>query len=186
MHISDPHIFVNGHRFRRYLSTDDLRQAVCRLAGQISSDYASKTPLLCPVLTGSFVFAADLSRALSVEHEISFVRYNSYEGMQSSGSVVEKLPFDPECSGRHIIIVEDIVESGLSISAMLPRLADLHPASVAICSLFYKPNKFKGTFKLDYVGFSIPDEFIIGYGLDYDGIARSYDEVFVLDAQEET
>lgn len=177
-------VVVNGRLFRRFLSAEDIASIVRRLAEEVGRDYEGKNPLLCPVLTGAYIFAADLSRALHVEHEVSFVRYSSYEGMKSSGEVRELLPFGRICEGRHVIIVEDIVESGLCMSQMLRRVWLTKPASVAICSFFFKPNCFKQDFKIDYIGHSISDDFVLGYGLDYDGAARGLDSVYVLSKEE--
>ncbi|KWW31034.1 MAG: hypothetical protein AUK63_717 [bacterium P3] len=174
-------IHLHGHQFRRYLTHDDIAAAVQQVAEKLNRDYRDKSPLLCPVLTGSYVFAADLSRAMSVDHEIAFVQYNSYQGMASTGRVNARLPFDSRCQGRHVIIVEDIVESGTCMAAMLDRLKQLQPASVAICTLLFKPNRFDKKFTIDYIGFSIPDDFIVGYGLDFDGAGRHYADIYILD-----
>ena len=174
-------IHIHGRPFRRYISQDEISAAVQRLAKQIDRNYAGQELLLCPVLTGSYVFAADLSRAIQTQHEVRFVQYNSYEGMASSGQVKARLPFDKHVRGRHVIIVEDIIESGLCMSVILDALAQFQPASVALCTLFYKPNLFKYSFKIDYIGFTIPDDFIVGYGLDYDGLGRQYPDLYILD-----
>lgn len=181
MNNSPETIQLHGRRFRRHISSKELAETVQRLAGSIDAHYCGKLPLICPVLTGSFIFAADLSRAIHTDHEMAFVQYTSYEGMQSSGTVNKRLPFDKRCEGRHVIIVEDIVESGICMSHMLADLQEMHPASIAICTLFFKPNRFQGNFPIDYIGFSIPDDFIVGYGLDYDGAGRQYPDLYILD-----
>lgn len=173
-------IHLHGRPFRRYLSRDEIAAAVQRLAQQIDRDHAGQDILLAPVLTGSYIFAADLSRALQTRHEVRFVQYNSYEGMASSGQVKARLPFDERFRGRHVVIVEDIVESGLCMSTMLDHVAQFEPASVAVCTLLFKPSLFKQQFKLDYIGFSIPNDFVVGYGLDYDGLGRQYPDLYVL------
>lgn len=180
MSASTDFIHVHGRPFRRYLSRDEIAAAVQRLAQQIDRDHVGHNILLSPVLTGSYIFAADLSRALQTSHELRFVQYNSYEGMASTGKVNARLPFDEHCRGRHVVIVEDIVESGLCMATMLEHLAHFEPASVSVCTLLFKPNLFKQQFKLDYVGFSIPNDFVVGYGLDYDGLARQYPDLYVL------
>lgn len=180
MNIESDIIHVHGRCFHRYISRNKIAETVQRLAQQIDKDYFEHNLMLCPVLTGSYVFAADLSRAMQSQHEVRFVQYNSYEGMTSTGQVKTLLPFDEHCFNRHVVIVEDIIESGLCMSVMLEQLALFHPASVAICTLFYKPNLFRYSFKIDYIGFSIPDDFIVGYGLDYDGIGRQYPDLYAL------
>lgn len=173
-------IQLHGRHFRQYIDRSSLAQTIQRLALEIDRDHGSHLPLLCPVLTGSYIFAADLSRAIPSPHEVTFVQYTSYAGMASTGTVNARLPFDERCRGRHVIIVEDIVESGLCMATMLNHLAQFQPASVSVCSLFFKPNLFKETFKIDYIGYSIPDDFIVGYGLDYDGLGRHYPDVYSL------
>lgn len=174
-------IHLHGRPFRRHLDRVAIANAVQRLAQQIDLDHAGQDLLLCPVLTGSYIFAADLSRALQTTHEVRFVQYTSYEGMASTGTVHARLPFDEHCRGRHVVIVEDIVESGLCMSVMLEQLAQFDPASVSVCAMLFKPNLFKQSFKVDYIGFTIPDDFIVGYGLDYDGAGRHYPDLYILD-----
>ena len=174
-------VLVHDKLFRRHITRVEIADTVLRLAQQIDRDHSNDNILLCPVLTGSYIFAADLSRALQTTHEVVFVKYTSYEGMASTGKVNAKLPFDERCRGRHVVIVEDIVESGLCMATMLVHLALFQPASVSICVLLFKPNLFKHSFKLDYIGFTIPDDFIVGYGLDYDGLGRQYPDLYILD-----
>lgn len=173
-------IHVHGRPFRRFISHDEIASVVQRLAQQIDNNHNGERLTLCPVLTGSYIFAADLSRALQTTHEVRFVQYNSYEGMASSGNVKARLPFDDSFRDRHVVIVEDIIESGLCMSVMLEQLSQFEPASVEVCTLFHKPNLFKQHFKIDYIGFTIPDDFIIGYGLDYDGLGRQYPDLYIL------
>lgn len=175
------HIQILDHQFRPFISASEIDKTVHTLAERISADYNTRNPLLCPVLTGSYLFAADLSRALSIPHEVQFVRYTSYDGLASTGTVQEVLPFDSHCTGRHVIIVEDVVDTGLSMQTMLHKLYALHPLSVAICSFFFKPDAFKGDFKIDYIGRNLTNDFIVGYGLDYNGAGRHYGEVYVID-----
>lgn len=173
-------IKVLDKEFELYMSLEEIRSVIQRLASEISRDYKGRTPLICPVLTGSYMFAADLTRAIDFDVEVSFVRYTSYSGMSSSGEVKEELPFSDRCSGRDVIIVEDIVDTGVSMEYMLKKLESLHPKSVAICSFFFKPGCFSKQFKIDYIGKSIPNDFIVGYGLDYNGMGRTYPEVYVV------
>lgn len=169
--------------FKLYMSETEIQTVVKRLASEISRDYKGKQPILCPVLTGSYLFVADLTRYLEFDAPISFVRYTSYAGLCSSGHVTKVLDFSDRCKGRDVIIIEDIIDSGISMEFMLGELAKSSPASVAICSFFYKPGNFQKDFKIDYVGKSIPNDFIVGYGLDYDGMGRTYRDVYVLDEQ---
>ena len=169
---------VKDKEFEAYITEAELAEVVERLAGRISADYAGRHPLICPVLTGSFLFAADLVRRLDVECEVEFVKYTSYEGMHSTGNVRGLLPFPEKARDREVIIVEDIVDTGISMNHMLHELAKLRPASVKVCSLLLKPGCFRGGFVVDYVGKEIGDDFIVGYGLDYDGEGRMLKEIY--------
>ena len=141
---------------------------------------AGKTPLLLGVLNGSFIFAADLMREMTIPCEISFVKLASYQGTTSTGKVKEVIGINEDLSGRTIIIVEDIVESGQTMKQMIESLGTRNPESVHICALFFKPDKLKEELTLDYVAFRIPDDFIVGYGLDYDGLGRELKDVYTI------
>lgn len=174
-------IRVLDKTFKLYMSNADIQEAVKRVAAAISSDYKDKDPILCPVLTGSYMFAADLSRELDIDAQISFVRYSSYEGMESTGQVKKTMGFSEMCRGRDVIIVEDIVDSGISMEYMIEQLKALEPASIAVCTFFFKPGNFVKNFKIDYIGKEIPNDFIVGYGLDYNDAGRTYRDVYIFD-----
>lgn len=172
---------VKDKEFRTFLSEAEIAGIVDRLADRVSRDYVGRDLVVCPILTGAYMFAADLTRKLTIPCEVSFVRYASYSGMSSTGEVKCLLPFSSNIEGRDVLIVEDVVDSGFSMRHMLDAVQALHPASVRICSLFFKPDAFKGDYKVDYVGREIGNEFIVGYGLDYDEQGRNLGEVLVLD-----
>lgn len=172
-------IQVLDKTFEMYMPEAEIQAVVKRLAAQISHDYQGRIPILCPVLTGCYQFVADLTREMTIDPMIAFVRYSSYVGMESSGLVRRVLPFPDKCRNRDVIIVEDIVDSGVSMEFMLQDLKKLAPASIAVCSFFFKPGNFQKDFKIDYIGKSIPNDFIVGYGLDYDGVGRTYRDVYV-------
>lgn len=174
-------IQVLDKTFRPYLSEEEILQTVENMAVKISHDFADKDVLVCPALTGSYIFAADLVRKLTFDPEVVFVRYNSYEGTHSTGHVTTSLPFPEKCRGRHVIIVEDIVDSGITMEYMLNELRQLQPASITICTFLFKPENFKKDFHIDYIGKSIPNDFILGYGLDYNGKGRSYKDLYIID-----
>ena len=174
-------IQVWDKQFRKYIPEAGIQAVVRRVAADMTRDYRGRSPLVCPVLTGSCMFAADLVRALDIDVQLSFVRYASYEGTASTGTVRELLGFPESCRGRDVIIVEDIVDSGVSMEHMLARLAERKPASVAVCTLFFKPGSFRKDFPIDYIGMEIADEFILGYGLDYNGMGRTYRDIYILD-----
>ena len=168
---------VKDREFTTFVDEAELRAIVGRLAAEVSRDYAGKDLVACPVLTGAFVFAADLLRRLTVPCEVEFVRFSSYSGMASTGEVRCHLPFSPAIRGRDVLIVEDVVDSGLSIQHVIREARALEPASIRVCALFFKPAAFRGDFRVDYVGREIGNEFIVGYGLDYDGQGRTLPEV---------
>ena len=171
---------IKDRNFEVYITEAEVAQVVERLAAKISADYAGKRPLVCPVLTGAFVFAADLVRRLTVECEVHFVKYTSYEGMETTGSVTAALPFGGKVRGRDVLIVEDVVDTGISMAAMLEEVWKEEPKSVRICTLLMKPGKFCKDFKIDYVGKEIEDDFIVGYGMDCDGEGRGLKEIYGL------
>ena len=174
-------IKVHDRHFKLYMSEAEIQQSVKRVAAEISLDLADKDPLFCPTLIGSFMFMADLAKALDFDAETEFVKYSSYQGMNSTGVVRSHLPFSEKCRGRHVVIVEDIVDTGNTMEAMLKELEKFEPAGVYIATFLFKPDSFKKDFKIDYIGRSIPNDFILGYGLDYDGRGRFYRDVNVVD-----
>ena len=173
-------IKVKDKEFETFVDAATLDTIVGRLAGEVSRDYRGRSLVVCPVLTGAYLFAADLLRRLDVEAEVRFVKYSSYEGMGSTGKVNCQLPFPASVAGRDVLIVEDVVVSGLSMQRLLDEVQALEPRSVRICALFYKPSAFKGNYRVDYVGREIGNEFIVGYGMDYDEQGRTLPEEYVI------
>mgnify|MGYP000431814887 CR=1 FL=1 len=139
-----------------------------------------KKPLLLGVLNGSFIFAADLMRMLTIESEVSFVKMASYEGTSSTGSVKKLLGLNEDIKGRTVVIVEDIVDSGLTMERMLEYLKEFNPAEIHICTLLLKPDNLKRKLDIEYVAMEIPNDFIVGYGLDYDGLGRNLRDIYVV------
>lgn len=172
---------IKDKSFKTFISEDELRIITSRLANEISHDYATGNLVACPVLTGAFMFASDLLRRLTIPCEVHFVRYSSYCGMSSTGEVKCILPFSPDIKGRDVLIVEDVIDSGLSIKHIIQAAKALHPHSVKVCTLFYKPHAFKEDYKVDYIGREIGNEFIVGYGLDYDEQGRTLPEIYVVE-----
>ena len=171
---------IKDKEFVPYIGEAELASIVDRLAAEVSRDYAGRDLVACPVLTGAYMFAADLVRRLTVPCEVSFIKYTSYSGMSSTGEVKCALPFSPSIEGRDVLIVEDVIDSGLSMRKMLDAALALTPRSVRICTLFYKPEAFRGDYKVDYVGREIGNEFIVGYGMDYDEQGRTLPEIMVV------
>ncbi|MCI7400111.1 MAG: hypoxanthine phosphoribosyltransferase [Prevotella sp.] len=175
---------IKDKEFVPMISEEEIKRRVKELAAQISKDMAGKNPLLLAVLNGSFVFAADLMREITIESEISFVKLASYQGTTSTGTVKEVIGINENLSGRTVIIVEDIVESGLTMKRMIESLGTRNPASVHICTLLLKPDCLKVDLDIEYAAFSIPNDFIVGYGLDYDQQARNLKDIYVLKKEE--
>ncbi|MBO7101584.1 MAG: hypoxanthine phosphoribosyltransferase [Bacteroidales bacterium] len=172
---------IKDRDFKPFITEAELDGIVRRLAGEISRDYKEGDLVACPILTGAFMFAADLLRRLTVPCEVEFVRYTSYCGMSSTGEVNCALPFPTGIEGRDLLIVEDVVDTGLSMQHILTEVQALRPRSVKVCALFFKPAAFKGNYKVDYVGREIGNEFIVGYGLDYDEQGRTLPEVMIVE-----
>ena len=171
---------IKDKSFRVSIPEAEIKERVKALAEQMSKDLEGKNPIFLGVLNGSFIFAAGLMREMTIPCEISFVKLASYQGTTSTGKVQEVLGINENLSGRTVVIVEDIVESGQTMKQMIESLGTRNPESVRICTLFFKPEKLKEELNLDYVAFSIPDDFIVGYGLDYDGLGRELKDVYTI------
>lgn len=151
---------------------------VAALGKVISADYAGKKPLFIAVLNGSFMFAADLFRAVTIDAEISFIKLASYKGMSSSGSVITAIGLEEKVAGRHVILLEDIIDTGKTLHQFLPEILARNPASMRIASFLVKPEALVHHVLADYTGFEIANEFVVGYGLDYDGLGRNLPELY--------
>lgn len=174
-------VTVKDKNFKVFISEEDIRKRVKEIAAEISRDMSGKRPLLVAVLNGSFVFAADLMRELDFPCEISFVRMASYAGTSSTGKVRELIGLSESIEGRSVVVVEDIVDSGLTMKEMLALLAKQRPAEVSIASLLVKPGNLKVDLDIRYRCFDIPNDFIVGYGLDYDGEGRNLRDIYVVE-----
>lgn len=173
-------IKVHDKDFIPYLKSEEIEEEVSRVAAEINRDYAGKRPLFVAILNGSFMFAADLFKKIDVESEICFIKLASYKGVKSSGKVITAIGLDAEIAGRDVIIVEDIVDTGKTLSQFLPTIEHQHPASLKIASLLHKPDAMIHPINIDYLGFTIPNKFVLGYGLDYDGLGRNIKEIYQL------
>jgi len=162
------------------ISEQEVLKRVGEIAAQISDKYKNDAPILIGILNGSFIFAADLMRAMDIECEIDFIKVASYTGTESMGTVRLRKDISANITHRHVIIVEDIIDSGLTIKFIRDRMRDAGPKSVAIVTLLMKPEIAKLDFKIDWVGFEIPPEFVVGYGLDYDQKLRNLKGVYRL------
>ena len=176
-------IKLNDRTFKVMIPAEEIDKAVAKVAQQLNNDYATaeKPPIFVGVLCGAVVFLSDLVRKVDFTNELTFMQVSSYQGTQSTGSVNRKLGIDFDITGRDIILVEDIVETGHSIEHMVTYLESLNPKSVEICTLFYKPEKHLYDRKIKYVAMEIGNEFIVGYGLDYDQVGRGLKDIYVVD-----
>lgn len=173
-----------GMTFRPFIENAEIMARVQTLGREITEKYSGKNPLLLCVLNGAAPFAVDLFRAVDTDAEISFIRLKSYEGTGSTGTVKEVLGLGESIAGRHVIVVEDIIDTGRTMFKLLADLSAQKPASLAVATLLFKPDALQCDIKPDYVGFSIPVKFIIGYGLDIDGMARNLNDIYVLDDED--
>jgi hypoxanthine phosphoribosyltransferase len=173
-------IRVHDKIFESYIKASAIAERIKLMAQQLSEDYKDKKPLFIPILNGSFIFAADLFKEISIEAEICFIKLASYKGTKSSGQVITAIGLDMDLFGRHIVIVEDIVDTGKTLSEFLPQLMHQQPASLKIAALLHKPDATIYPLQVDYLGFSVPNKFLLGYGLDYDGLGRNIPEIFKL------
>jgi hypoxanthine phosphoribosyltransferase len=171
---------VHDKEFIPYITSQQIEEQVTRVAAEINKDYEGKKPLFIAILNGAFIFAADLFKKINVEAEICFIKLASYKGVKSTGKVITAIGLDAELYNRDVIIVEDIVDTGKTLSQFLPQLEHHHPASLKVASLLHKPSATVHSIKIDYLGFTIPDKFVLGYGLDYDGLGRNLKEIYQL------
>jgi hypoxanthine phosphoribosyltransferase len=175
-----PSIKVHDKTFETYLSEQTIQEKIREIANAINRDYAGKRPLFIAILNGSFMFAADLFKSLTIDAEICFIKLVSYKGMKSSGQVVTAIGLDDDLFGKDVIIIEDIVDTGKTLNEFLPKLQHQQPASLKIASLLHKAEATKYPMVIDYLGFSIPNKFVVGFGLDYDGLGRNLKEIYQL------
>jgi|SRR5215831_6282062 len=173
-------IQVHDKQFETYLSEKEIQERIKDIAQKINKDYHGKKPLFLAILNGSFMFAADLFKHLTVPAEICFIKLASYKGMKSSGQVTTAIGLDSDLFSKDVIIVEDIVDTGKTLYDFIPKLKHQQPASLKIVALLHKPDATKFPLVLDYIGFSIPNKFVVGYGLDYDGLGRNLKEIYQL------
>ena len=173
-------IKVHDKEFKPYLTAAQIEEQVKRIASEINRDYLSKRPLCIAILNGVFMFASDLFKELSIEAEICFIKLASYKGAKSSGQVMTAIGLNADIFGRDVIIIEDIVDTGNTLFHFLPQLMHQHPASLKIAALLHKPEASLHPVKIDYLGFTVPDKFLLGYGLDYNGLGRNIKEIYQL------
>ena len=175
-----PVINVHDKKFSPFLSEQEIQQQIKKIAAAINEDYAGMRPMFIAILNGSFMFAADLFKYLTIDAEICFIKLASYKGTTSSGQMFTAIGLDVDLIGKDVIIIEDIVDTGRTLNEFLPKLMHQQPASLKIAALLHKPDAVKFPIRIDYLGFSIPNKFVVGYGLDYDGLGRNLREIYQL------
>ena len=166
--------------FEPYLSEAQIQDKISLLAVELNNEYAGKRPIFLSILNGSFLFTADLFKQITIEAEVCFIKLASYKGTTSSGNVVTAIGLDANVTGRDIIIVEDIIDTGKTLHHFLPQLESSQPASIKIAVLLNKTEALAYPVKVDYACFDIPNKFVVGYGLDYDGLGRNTKEIYQL------
>jgi hypoxanthine phosphoribosyltransferase len=171
-------VVVNGKQFQKFIREEEIVSRVRELGLKISKEYTGRKPILISILNGSFLVTADLFKHIDTECEIAFVRFASYRGTSSTGKVATLMDLSIDITDRDILIVEDIVDSGRTIHHFLEILKNKKPKSVAVFTLLHKPDALLNPVQMDYIGFNIPDTFVIGYGLDFDGLGRNLRDIY--------
>lgn len=171
-------IKVLDKEFTPYISQVEIESAIKRIAAQINRDMQDKNPLFLVMLNGAFMFAAELLKNINIDCETSFVKYSTYSGTQSNCEVNELIGLNNSLEGRNVVIVEDIIDSGFTMNCLIQKLQSLEVASVKIATMLFKPESFKFNYKIDYIGMNIGNEFIVGYGLDYNEHGRNYPLIY--------
>lgn len=171
-------IQVLDKTFEVFITREEIQKEVVSLAKQINEEFNGEEVIFIAVLNGSFMFASDIMKCISLQSEISFIKMSSYHGTESTGRVDELIGLNNNLKGKNVIILEDIIDTGITMDKIISLMDDQEPKTVRICSLLYKPEAFRGQHKPDYIGFSIPNAFVVGYGLDYNEKGRNLDAIY--------
>ena len=173
-------VTIHGKTFRKFISSVKIQKAIAKMAERINKDFKNEKPIFLSVLNGSFLFTADLLKKIKIECEVSFTKFSSYSGTQSTGQVSTLIGINENLKNRTVIILEDIVDSGNTLEKIIPELKKHQPKQIITATLFFKPNAYKKKIKLDYKGIDMPNDFLVGYGLDYDGLGRNLSDIYIL------
>ena len=173
---------LKDKEFRLSYTEADIQSDIDLVASKINHDFANSgdVPVFVSVLNGSFMFTADLLKRITVPCEVTFVKLASYQGTSTTGKVNQLIGLNEDVTGRTLVVVEDIVDTGITLTKLYEELRNLNPKEIKVATLLFKPDAYKGNIKLDYIGRSIPNEFIVGYGLDYDGLGRNLPDIYTL------
>lgn len=173
-------VTIHDKTFKKLIDASEIQQRINEIAIQINNEYKNRTPLFLGVLNGAFLFAADLFKSIELMCEISFIRVSSYQGTSSTGSVKNLIGLNMNITGRDIIIIEDIVDTGDTMKYLMNELKANNPASIKLATLVFKPDALKHNLVPDFVGFEVPPDFLVGFGLDYDGLGRNLNSIYTL------
>jgi len=173
-------ITLKDKKFATSIPSEKIQKEICRIAEEINRDLKGEEPLFLSVLNGSFMFSADLMKHITLPCQISFVKLASYEGISSTGKITEVIGLSESIQGRTVVILEDIVDTGCTMQRLLQTLGTRNPKEIKIATLLVKPDKLTIDLTIDYAAMSIPNDFIVGYGLDYDGYGRNYPDIYTL------
>ena len=171
---------IHDKSFEIYLRSEEIQEKIDAMAAVLNAEYSGKEVVFIAVLNGAFMFASDLMKRITLSCEITFVKVSSYSGMNSTGRVDEVIGLTTSIKDRHVVLIEDIVDTGITMNKLFTLLTAEHPASLKIAALLYKPGAFRGKHAPDFVGFSIPDFFVVGYGLDYNEYGRNTEHIYQL------
>jgi hypoxanthine phosphoribosyltransferase len=175
---TDKTIRIKDRNFRVFIPAETIQQAVVRIADRMNKELNGKCPLFVVVLNGSFLFAADLMKHVTIDCEITFVKLASYSGTATTGAVKQLVGLNESVEGRTVVFLEDIVDTGITLESLYAQIEKLGPESVRVAALLFKPGAYTKSIKVDYVGMEVKNDFLVGYGLDYDGLGRNLRDIY--------
>lgn len=179
-------VHLHDRWFEPFITPQELERAIDRVAGELKQHYAGKRPLFIGVLNGAFFFAAELVKRLDIECEVSFIKVASYHGTASTGKVSDLIGLNERVEGRHVVVVEDIVDTGRTLAHVMSLLAERHPASLAVATLLFKPEAYTGTLPIDFIALRVPNAFVVGSGLDHNGLGRNLPGIYRIVQSDQT
>jgi hypoxanthine phosphoribosyltransferase len=174
-------IRIKDKNFKVYLPSEEIQNRIDTIAGQMNEELKDKKPLFLAVLNGSFLFAADLMKRLTIDCEISFIKVATYHGTSSTGAMKQLIGLNEDLKHRTVVILEDIVDTGFTLESLRAQIMKMEPAEFRVATLLFKPEAYTRDIKIDYIGLEVPNHFLVGYGLDYDGLGRNMEDIYVLD-----
>jgi len=173
-------ISLHNKQFKSHISDEAIEAAILNVSNQINRDYKGKMPLFLGILNGSFLFVADLMRKIDLECEISFLKISSYSGTSTTGTIKELVGLNEDVSGRDLIILEDIVDTGITIDSIFKSLLGMGANSIEVATLLFKPDSYQMDYPIKYAALEVGNEFLVGYGLDYDGLGRNLKDIYII------